>query len=105
MDDLILPRRSFVFGLAGLFAAPAIIKVENLMALRPLVPANLIDYKWIIYKFDRHTAEWVMKEEVSPELAWFNKGRWKAANAKGILRPNHDTILIKKQYTPIALAT
>lgn len=31
MNNLVLPRRGLILGLTGLFAAPALIKVENLM--------------------------------------------------------------------------
>lgn len=31
MTELILPRRKFLFGLAGAFAAPAIVKASSLM--------------------------------------------------------------------------
>jgi len=38
MTDLILPRRKFLTGLMGLFAAPAVVKASSLM------PVKLIDF-------------------------------------------------------------
>ena len=31
MNDLVLPRRGLILGLTGLFAAPSLIKIDNLM--------------------------------------------------------------------------
>lgn len=36
MSDLILPRRAFLTGLAGLFAAPAIVRAASLMPVKAL---------------------------------------------------------------------
>lgn len=44
MGNLILPRRSFLTGLAAAFAAPAIVKASSLMPIRgiPLAPTSLV---------------------------------------------------------------
>jgi hypothetical protein len=42
MDDIILPRRSFITGLASLIAAPAIVKASSLMAVRSMLPTDYL---------------------------------------------------------------
>lgn len=37
MSELLLPRRKFLFGLTGVFAAPAIVKASSLMRVTPII--------------------------------------------------------------------
>jgi hypothetical protein len=41
MTDLILPRRKFLTGLMGLFAAPAVVKASSLMQVKSFVAVDL----------------------------------------------------------------
>ena len=41
MTDLILPRRKFLTGLMGLFAAPAVVRASSLMPVKSFVAVDL----------------------------------------------------------------
>lgn len=44
--ELILPRRGFIFGLVGLFAAPAVIKASSLMPIKGEAWEDVFCFYW-----------------------------------------------------------
>lgn len=58
MPELLMPRRKFLLGLAGLFCAPAIVRVESLMQIAPVTPfLPPGEYVGRIYAVDYHATE------------------------------------------------
>lgn len=60
-----LPRRSFLFGLTGLFAAPAIIRVDSLMKV--VAPKPLVALDVFGNKYEAYTSWFHLEDTVVPE--------------------------------------
>ena len=77
---MILPRRRFLTGLAGLIAAPAVVRAEALMPIKVWAPRNSL---WGIPSFA------VLGSEGPSE---WSESDWRIAKAEAALPPYHRTM-------------
>lgn len=66
MSEIILPRRKFLMGMAGLFAAPAIVRVESLMPVKSLkyVTGTEILARWRLENYYEEILTPMMMQEI-----------------------------------------
>lgn len=60
MSEIIVPRRRFLTGLAGLLAAPAVIKASSLMQVRALEPSLV----WYEPEVEENIRVWLRENEL-----------------------------------------
>lgn len=84
MSELLLPRRKFLFGLTGIFAAPAIIKASSLMKVAAV--SEETDKWWLKAEvYGRSPAMNVLPDIVEWQRFRMSWNDWRKLNQETIL--------------------